>query len=234
MLPATMDIVHALPSPSGAGDFADWQRACAALVQSGPGPARPGLIGAADVAYENDDSRAYAAVVVVERDTWRQVEMQSFCGPPPHPYQSGRFSLREAECLVPALCELETRPDVMVIDGHGIAHPRRFGLACHIGVMFDIPTVGCAKNPLFGAVAELDGERGATAPIRDDDDILGMAVRTQERVKPVYVSPGHRFDVTSAAALILSLAPRYRIPEPLRRAHHMSITLRADDPRPAG
>lgn len=203
-----------------------WQAAWAALVRLEPGDVEAGLIAAADVAYAKDESLAYAAVVVLERDSLREVERRTWSGPPPHAYEPGLFSLREAACLIPAIAALATRPDVLVIDGHGIAHPRRFGLACHLGVLFDVPAIGCAKQPLAGVVGVPGPERGAAAPIVLDGREVGVALRTRAGIKPVYVSPGHRFDLASAAALMLALAPDYRIPEPLRRAHHLSITLR--------
>jgi deoxyribonuclease V len=232
----SMDVAHPLEPPGDSAEMHAWQDACAALVRLEPGDTGADLVAAADVAYALDESLAYAAVVVLRRGSFREIERRTWSGPPPHPYQSGRFSLREAACLIPALEALATRPDVLVIDGHGIAHPRRFGLACHLGVLFDLPAIGCAKQPLAGVVGVPGPERGARASIVLDGREVGVALRTRAGVNPVYVSPGHRFDVAGAAALMLALATEYRIPEPLRQAHHVSITLRgtprgADAPR---
>ncbi len=138
------------------------------------------------------------------------------------PYVPGLFSLREAPAALAALARLAARPDAIVCDGHGRAHPRRFGLACHIGVELDLPTVGVAKSLLVGAHGPLAPERGATAPVVDAGEVVGVALRTQPGVKPVYVSVGHAISLASAARLVLACAPRYRLPETTRLADRLS------------
>ena len=194
-----------------------------------PGPVDARLIAACDVAYEVGGNRAFAATVVVERDSWREVDRATSTMTAPAKYDPGRFALREAACLIPTLEALATRPDVILIDGHGIAHPRRFGLACHIGLAFDVPTIGCAKNILHGTpTSALGEEQGSVATIADASGVIGALVRTRTGVKPVCVSPGHLFDVASSVALVATVAPQFRIPEPLRQAHQLSNRLRAN------
>src|SRR5690606_29820891 len=116
---------------------------------------------------------------------------------------------------------LETRPDAIIFDGHGIAHPRRFGIACHGGLIFDIPSVGCGKSILVGSHGPLGEERGSTAELVYQGEVVGMAVRTRTGVSPVYVSPGHLIDLPTAVALVLRMTTRYREPETTRRSHRL-------------
>jgi len=216
------------PPTIEADDVHAWQLAQASRVAVQPGALDVALVAACDVAYSKDDAHAFAATVVVERDTWKEIERSTWTGPVPAAYEPGRFSVREAACLLPTLEALATRPDVLLIDGHGRAHPRRFGLACHLGLAFDIASVGCAKSVLVGTPAvELGDLSGSSAELVHDGEVVGALVRTCTGVKPVCASPGHRFDVATSAALVAALAPEFRIPEPLRQAHHASIELRA-------
>jgi deoxyribonuclease V len=145
------------------------------------------------------------------------------------PYVPGLLSFREAPVLLAALETLDTLPDVLLCDGQGFAHPRRFGLACHIGLWLEQPTIGCAKTRLRGHGGEPGRERGCTVPLCEDDQVIGAIVRTRTAVKPLYVSVGHQITLPQAIEIVLQSAPRYRLPEPLRIAHTMAKT-----GRPAG
>ena len=202
------------------------QRELAAAIPSQPGPTRVELIGSADVAYHKETGRAYAAVVVLEASSLEVVDQASWEGEPGYPYVPGLFSLREASCSLQAFARLETTPEVILVDGHGVAHPRRFGLACLLGWALDVPTVGCAKNNLCGEYQEPGLRQGDRSPILDSGERIGLALRTQDAINPVFVSPGWGYDVTSAAELVLGVAGEYRIPEPLRQAHNLSVQLR--------
>jgi deoxyribonuclease V len=171
-----------------------------------------------DVAYDGD--RLVAAVVVLDIADLRVVESVTVPGQARFPYVPGLFAFRELPALLAALRELTVPPDLLVCDGQGIAHPRRFGLACHVGVLTGVPAVGVAKTPLgrYDPPAE---HRGATTPLTLDDDVVGVALRTQPGVRPVFVSPGHLVDTDRAAAEVLRLAPRYRLPETTRQADHL-------------
>jgi deoxyribonuclease V len=134
------------------------------------------------------------------------------------PYIPGLLSFRELPAIRALLQDITILPDLLLCDGQGIAHPRRFGLACHLGVMFDVPTIGCAKTCLLGNGSEPGMTRGDSAPLMEQGEIVGCALRTRTQIKPVYVSPGHRISVQTACEWVLKFAPRFRLPEPLRLA----------------
>jgi deoxyribonuclease V len=143
------------------------------------------------------------------------------------PYVPGLLSFRETPVLLKALKGLKRRPDVIIADAQGYAHPRRFGAASHIGVLTGIPTVGCAKTRLIGIYDEPGPNRGSWSALVDGDETIGAVVRTRDRVAPVFVSVGHLVDLPSAIALVLATTSKYRIPEPIRAAHNLSNLARA-------
>jgi deoxyribonuclease V len=134
------------------------------------------------------------------------------------PYVPGLFSFRELPPLLQAMAGVQHTPDLVICDGQGIAHPRRCGLASHLGVIFDVPSIGCGKTRLVGEHRALAANRGDTAMLTDADETIGAVLRTQAGVNPVYVSIGHRITLATACQWILALAPRYRLPEPIRFA----------------
>lgn len=136
------------------------------------------------------------------------------------PYIPGLLSFREAPVCLAAIEKLEHQPDVFMIDGQGIAHPRRLGLAAHLGLFLDKPTIGCAKSRLTGTFAEPALEKGAHEPLYDGDEIIGAVVRTRTNVKPLFISVGHRCTLDDAIDLTLACAIKYRLPEPTRLAHN--------------
>ena len=149
------------------------------------------------------------AVVVLRWPDMEVVEVQTVEGAPTFPYIPGLLAFREAPVLMGALERLAVTPDVIVVDGQGTAHPRRFGLACHIGLLTQLPSVGCAKSVLRGRHGPLDAARGSWAPLVDGGEVVGAAVRTRDRVSPVYVSVGHKVDIATARALVLSCCKDY-------------------------
>lgn len=175
-------------------------------------------IAGVDVAYNEQDERLFAAVVVLDAETLEAVEISSIVDVARFPYIPGLFSFRELPPIAKALENLACIPDLIVCDGQGIAHPRRFGLACHLGVLYDLPTIGCSKTRLLGD-SEIPGQyRGDVASLMDNSERIGHVLRTQDRVKPVYVSVGHRISLKTACYWILKLAPLYRLPETTRLA----------------
>ncbi len=138
--------------------------------------------------------------------------------PTAFPYVPGLLSFREAPALLAAFARLRIRPDAILCDGQGVAHPRRFGLACHLGVLLDLPSVGCAKSRLVGTHREPATARGSTAPLLDGDEVMGAVVRTRSGVRPIYVSIGHRIRLDDAVRLVLRCGGGYRLPEPTRQA----------------
>jgi deoxyribonuclease V len=135
------------------------------------------------------------------------------------PYVPGLLSFREAPALLEAFAKIESDPDVVLFDGQGLAHPRRFGIASHLGLWLDRPTIGCGKTRLIGKFREPGVKAGAVARLTDNGDTIGMVVRTKHKTKPIFVSVGHRADLGTAVRLVLSCCRGYRIPEPTRQAH---------------
>jgi deoxyribonuclease V len=185
-----------------------------------PGPAAVRTVAGLDVAYADD--RLAAAAVVLDAESLDVVEEATVLDRPGFPYVPGLFAFRELPALVGALRRLTVTPDLLVCDGHGLAHPKRFGLACHLGVLTGLPSIGVGKTRLVGSYDEPAGDRGAWSAVSDDGQVVGRALRTQTGVRPVFVSVGHRADLDTACALTLRLAPRHRLPETTRRADHLS------------
>ena len=191
-----------------------------------PGTLR--LVAGADVSYDRGSPVLYAAVVVFDADSLEIVEIGAATLRATFPYVPGYLSFRELPPLLAAFEKLRTRPDLVLCDGHGRAHPRRFGLACHLGVALDLPTIGCAKSRLGGEHREPGARRGAHAVLRDGPEVIGEVLRTRVGVAPVYISVGHRVSLATARRLVLRLTPRFRIPEPIRAAHAEVNRLRRD------
>lgn len=175
-----------------------------------------------DVTYDDSSSRIAAAAVVLNADDFTILEDQVVTGTVNFPYVPGLFAFRELPPLIEAMRRVSTTPDVVICDGHGVAHIRRFGLACHVGLVTGLPTIGVAKNNFVGEFSAPGPERGSRTPIRHDGEIVGHAVRTRTEVKPVFVSAGHLIEPAAAVRTVLALSPRYRIPEPVRLADQLS------------
>lgn len=178
----------------------------------------PLLAAGLDVSYDSGSDRVAAAAVVIDVATLEVRETAIVHGRVSFPYVPGLLAFREVPSLLQALEKLDARPDVLVCDGYGIAHPRRFGLACHIGVLTDLPSFGVAKTPFRATAGEPGRERGAWAPLVDGGEVLGRAVRTRAGVKPVFVSVGHRIGLERATGLTLRLTAGFRLPETTRQA----------------
>lgn len=195
----------------------------------------PRLVAGADVSMERFRHYGYAAIVVIDLETMETVDEASAAAELRFPYVPGYLSFRELPVLELAWRQLRVRPDLVVFDGHGYAHPRRFGLACHGGVAWDVPSIGCAKNPFIGTHEPVGDVRGATSSIVHEGEVVGNVVRTRAGAKPLYVSAGHRMDLPTAVDLVLRLAAKYRQPETTRRAHqHVNELRRADRPAENG
>ncbi len=185
------------------------------------GPTDFTTVAGLDVHYHGDDALS-AAVVVLDSGTLAVVDQVVVHGKAAFPYVPGLFAFRELPALVEALERLTVTPDLLVCDGYGLAHPRRFGLACHLGVLTGLPSLGVAKTPFVGTHTTPDRERGSWTPIVLDDTTVGRTLRTQRAIKPVYVSQGHRITLDTATAQVLRLAPRFRLPDPIRAADHLA------------
>jgi len=185
------------------------------------GPRRVRLVAGADLAYRGGGGWAWAAVALLALPGLEVVETVWAEGRPPFPYVPGFLAFREGPLLLEAFRRLRREPDLILLDGAGLAHPRGFGLACHIGYVLDRPTVGCAKSLLVGEVTAPGSRRGAWAPLRLGRRTVGAALRTRSGVEPLFVSPGHRIGLPAALRWVLAATPRYRIPEPIRQAEQL-------------
>lgn len=182
------------------------------------GPRRPRKIAGADVAYDKASARCFAAVVVMRTATMEVIEEATAESKLSFPYVPGLLTFREGPALLAAFAKLHHRPDLVMFDGHGLAHPRRFGLASHMGYILDIPSIGCAKSVLVGEHAKLGAQAGNFAWLVDRGERVGAALRTRAGVRPIYVSPGHRIGFRAALRLALAAVTKYRLPEPTRLA----------------
>ena len=197
------------------------QHRLASEVAETPLPDTIETVAGVDVSVRDDT--AQAAVAVLRLPGLEVVDEAIHRCEVPFPYVPGLLSFREMPAVLPALEQLGTTPDVLVSDSHGRAHPRRFGLACHMGVLLDLPTIGVAKSILVGTPqGDLGTEKGSRVPLVDDGETVGAVLRTRTDVNPVYVSVGHRCTLDDAAALMLDCSPTYKIPEPTRQAHKLS------------
>jgi deoxyribonuclease V len=199
------------------------------LVLRPPPGFTPQLVAGADLSIARYSHRGYAGIVVIDAATRETVAEASAAAEVDFPYIPGYLSFRELPALAAAWKRLRIRPDAVIFDGQGIAHPRRFGIACHGGLLFDIPSVGCGKSILVGSHGPLGQSKGSTAELVHKGEVVGMAVRTRTGVRPVYVSPGHLMDLPTAVVLVLSMVTRYREPETTRRSHRLVNAVRLAD-----
>jgi deoxyribonuclease V len=218
-------------TPSGARQL---QGELASRIEAGPALDLGGVrhVAGADVSTQGD--RAYATVVVLEFPSLSPVEVRGFEAALEFPYVPGLLSFREIPSVAGALEKVETPVDAFLLDAQGLAHPRRMGLASHLGLFLDVPTVGCAKSLLVGSYEEPGEEKGSATDLVHRGEVVGRVVRTRSRVSPVFVSVGNRVDLESAVELVVACCTRYRLPETTRRAHDAANRLRrGDDLSPA-
>ncbi|MGC8669347.1 MAG: deoxyribonuclease V [Chthonomonadales bacterium] len=184
------------------------------------------LVAGVDTSSEWHSSILHAAVVVMRWADGVVVEQGTASGCAPFPYVPGLLSFRELPILTEARSRLTRRPDIVLCDGHGLAHPRSFGLACHLGVLWDVPSVGCAKSVLVGDYAAPGPNPGDWSPLTLRGIVVGAALRTRRGVAPVFVSPGHRINLEGAIEVVLRCISGARLPEPIRAAHRLANEVR--------
>jgi deoxyribonuclease V len=182
------------------------------------------FVAGVDVGFPRGKEIARAAIAILSYPSLELVDQGLAELPVSFPYIPGLLSFREMPVILAALEQVITKPDVLVIDGHGLAHPRRFGLACHLGILLNISALGCGKSILIGKHNSLAENRGSHTDLIADGEVIGSAFRTREKVKPVYISVGHRVDLSSAVRIILNCGAGYRLPEPTRWAHRLAST----------
>lgn len=205
---------------------AQLQTELAEKVQFKPLQGQPELIAGLDCALSKDGQRIIAAAVVLRTATFETVETTHAIQKLSFPYIPGLLSFREAPVCIAAVEKLKLKPDVFIIDGQGIAHPRRLGLASHLGLFFDKPTIGCAKSRLTGQFEEPPPKKGTYSLLKDKDEVIGAVVRTRTNVEPVFVSVGNKCSLEDAIEVTLSCTTKYRLPEPTRLAHQLVSTLK--------
>lgn len=188
-------------------------------------------IGGCDVSMNRFATEGFAGFITLESSTLTPITESVVKDHIPFPYVPGLLSFREIPMLIKAWEGLEVKPDVLVVDGIGIAHPRRFGIASHLGVLLGIPTIGCAKSVLTGTYAEPEDEPGSFSNLVDTKtgEVIGAALRTKRGVKPVFISPGHLITLPEAVALAYSCVRNHRLPEPTRLAHNLVNEYRIRD-----
>ena len=221
----TVDLVRTHPwnvSPDRAREI---QRDLRQHVVVEPLARPPEIVAGVDVSVKGAQARA--AVVLLSLPELEPLEAVTAERPVTFPYVPGLLAFREGPVVLKAMERLEAPPDVLIFDAHGLAHPLGLGLATHLGVLLDVPSVGCAKSRLCGAYREPKEKRGSWSYVRDESrrpghEVIGAVVRTRDGVNPVFVSVGHRVDLVSAVSLVLRCAPRYRLPETTRWAHHVA------------
>ncbi len=217
----------------------DLQKQLACKVQFTALKGSPKLIAGLDCALSEDKQQIIACVVVlrapeaqtglwgpVEQLQFELVEKTSAVQKVTFPYIPGLLSFREAPACLAAVEKLKTEPDLFIIDGQGIAHPRRLGLASHLGLFFDKPTIGCAKSRLIGTFEEPPPQKGSYSPLKDKGDTIGAVLTTRDNVKPLFISVGNRCNLDNAIKWTLKCTLKYRLPEPTRLAHQSVTRLR--------
>ncbi len=189
-------------------------------------PQPPVRVAGVDVSYEKHGDQFFAAVVVLSWPELQVIETASASARVDFPYIPGLLSFRELPVLLQAFAGLQAAPDLIMVDGQGIAHPRRFGIASHLGLWLDLPTIGCGKSRLCGEYGAPGAAKGDHAPLVHKDERIGTVLTTRSGVSPLFVSPGHKVSFRRAAELVLAAAVRYRLPEPTRQAHLYTNRLR--------
>jgi len=184
------------------------------------GPVRH--VAGVDVGFEDKGTTTRAAVAVLRYPDLELVEHHIARVPTTFPYVPGLLSFREIPAVLEALAQLTIVPDLVLCDGQGLAHPRRLGIACHLGVLLDRPTIGVAKSRLIGTHAEVPQTKGGWVPLMDGEEVIGAVLRTRTGVKPVYVSPGHRVSLETAVDYVMGCLTRYRLPETTRWADRLA------------
>lgn len=209
------------------------QKSLRERVRIEPPARRIETVAGADISFNKFSPIVYAGVVVLRLPSLEVIEEVGVVSETRFPYVPGLLSFRESPSVLEAWAKLKTEPDAVMFDGQGIAHPRRVGIASHVGLLINRPTFGCAKSVLVGKYEEPGAERGEWSPLVDKGERVGAALRTKSRVHPIYVSPGHLIDLESAIELTLRCDGGYRQPEPTRRAHLLVNALRRGEREPS-
>jgi len=213
---------HEHPWDVSTAEARDSQQRLSRLVETTGNVDDVGTVAGVDVGFDKANGLTRAAVVVLDFPTLELREQAVVKVPTRFPYVPGLLSFREAPAILAALAEIERLPDVLLCDGQGLAHPRRFGIACHLGVLTDLPSIGVAKKRLVGTHDEPPDTRGAWVPLVHREETVGAVLRSRAGVKPIFVSCGHRVGLEAAVELVMACTTRYRLPETTRRADRLA------------
>lgn len=183
-------------------------------------------VAGADISFDRGSDMMHAAIVVLELSELNLVARSLVSDVTSFPYIPGLLAFREMPVLLKAWNQLKVKPDVLIMDGHGLAHPRRMGIATHFGIEVDYPTVGCAKNILTGSHGDLDLRKGEYVPLKDGDERVGMVLRSRTNVNPVYISPGHKLSFDDTYSIVMKSLTKYKLPRTTRLAHQWANKLR--------
>lgn len=216
----TVEPVIAHPWDVSTDEAKEIQRELRQHVTVEPLDESPDVVAGVDVSVKREQARS--AVVLLSFPDLQPLEAKTAEEAARFPYVPGLLAFREGPVVLAALEKLTRRPDVLIFDAHGLAHPRRMGLATHLGLILDLPSIGCAKSRLCGQYTEPDREKGSRTRLYDGDEVIGSVVRTRDDVRPVFVSVGHRVDLETAVSLVLDCAATYRLPETTRWAHRVA------------
>lgn len=217
------ELLNAVKAPASPAEAVGLQRSLAAKVvrrDDLPGPIR--TVAGVDVAFPDGGRVTRAAVILCGFPDLSLIDQATFEMPTAFPYIPGLLSFRELPAILPALRKLTHPADLVLCDGQGIAHPRRFGIACHLGVITGLPAIGIGKSRLCGTHREPGPERGQFSWLIDQGERIGMVLRTRKGTAPLYVSTGHRVGPSTARRLVLACTPRFRLPEPIRQADRLA------------
>lgn len=182
-------------------------------------------VAGVDVGFEENNTVTRAAIVVLDFETLEILETAVAHRPTSFPYVPGLLSFREVPCVLEAMLKLSAEPDLLLCDGQGIAHPRRFGIAAHLGLLLDLPAIGVGKSRLTGKHEDPTAEKGSHTPLMDKGEQIGTVLRTRTNVKPLYISPGHRVSVETAPKLVMKCVTKYKLPETTRHAHRLASSI---------
>ena len=199
-----------------------WRQRVITRDQLGP----VATVAGVDVGFEDDNRVTRAAIVVLSYPELEPVDSALVKIPTSYPYIPGLLSFREMPAILIAYEQLQIKPDLVLCDGQGTAHPRRFGIACHLGVWLDVPTIGVGKTRLIGTHAAVPEAKGAWVPLLDKGEQVGAVLRSRQHVKPIYVSPGHRISLESSVDWVMRCVTRYKLPETTRYAHNLASNLK--------
>ncbi|MBA57043.1 MAG: deoxyribonuclease V [Pseudomonadales bacterium] len=183
-------------------------------------------VAGVDVGFEDNNEVTRAAIVVLSYPDLQPIDSALVKIPTCYPYIPGLLSFREMPAILKAYQQLKRKPDLLLCDGQGTAHPRRFGIACHLGVWLDVPSIGVGKTRLVGSHDVLPDEKGAWVPLLDKGEQVGAVLRSRQGVKPIYVSPGHRVSLATSVEWVMNCVTRYKLPETTRHAHHLASNLK--------